>query len=535
MPIFSAFKAILNAQEEDSLASASLLKKKSSGSMAAKNEHRKPESLLEIGEIDQMFVWAANASIVTWVTLLAVVYGSAPRSEWEYLNDGERYAASMAFFMLLIASFLILSPFCVQKRPMSAIVYAAIVTQVISMLTNGILAFLPTVVKVDEVTQARVFLVRWCEWVPLAGLMTFFSEAVGAPKSAKGVRWAILASLSQSLSCLCGSVLPFCPGLRSWLVTLFVACVTYLVIFLRLLATRADFLATPRGVSFVQLERYDRMRFSYILTAVCTVVWTVLVVLYFLNMAIHLALPPGHALRHESLAMGIDTFYDVLAKGLYMKLIVDVHFVVFDAEGRAQRQLSELRNLMSVLWDTSSDVIIISVRSEDKVTSMISPSFANLIGEQLPEDCEARRAMALLLEIERQVTDENPQGERLSQVTNAFYIDSSTIPGGTTLRDSMLAEVANDSPKAIRASGMVEASWNRIAKAEDKSSLLMMYPFDTVQGEECQAEIKVSRHASNALIAVVRDVTERYRRFEAERRAHAEALARQKDAQSVSR
>jgi hypothetical protein len=38
----------------------------------------------------------------------------------------------------------------------------------------------------------------------------------------------------------------------------------------------------------------------------------------------------------------------------------------------------------------------------------------------------------------------------------------------------------------------------------------------------------------NARIVVVRDVTERYRRFEAERRAHA-SLARQQDAQAINR
>jgi phage terminase small subunit len=38
----------------------------------------------------------------------------------------------------------------------------------------------------------------------------------------------------------------------------------------------------------------------------------------------------------------------------------------------------------------------------------------------------------------------------------------------------------------------------------------------------------------NARIVVVRDVTERYRRFEAERR-NAESLARQQDAQAINR
>jgi hypothetical protein len=46
--------------------------------------------------------------------------------------------------------------------------------------------------------------------------------------------------------------------------------------------------------------------------------------------------------------------------------------------------------------------------------------------------------------------------------------------------------------------------------------------------------MKVLPHDENGMIAVVRDVSERVRRFEAERKAESEALKRQKEAQSVS-
>ena len=47
-------------------------------------------------------------------------------------------------------------------------------------------------------------------------------------------------------------------------------------------------------------------------------------------------------------------------------------------------------------------------------------------------------------------------------------------------------------------------------------------------------ELKLSRR-SESFVAIVRDVTERVKRFEAEQRATAEALARQKDAQNINR
>jgi hypothetical protein len=55
-----------------------------------------------------------------------------------------------------------------------------------------------------------------------------------------------------------------------------------------------------------------------------------------------------------------------------------------------------------------------------------------------------------------------------------------------------------------------------------------------VDGEDLSCELKVSASMDNARIVVVRDVTERYRRFEAERR-NMESLARQQDAQAINR
>jgi hypothetical protein len=45
-------------------------------------------------------------------------------------------------------------------------------------------------VHVDPITGARVFLLRWCEWTPLAGLMTFLAEAVDLPCRKSGIRYS---------------------------------------------------------------------------------------------------------------------------------------------------------------------------------------------------------------------------------------------------------------------------------------------------------------------------------------------------------
>ena len=486
--------------------------------------------LLEIDKINILFRRASVLSAITWIVLVIVVYTMTPREQWKYLSDPERECATLAFCILLTSMVMTLSPFFVQRKlqTMSPIVYAAIVTQLVAICTNGILAFCPTVVKVDPVTNARVFLIRWCEWIPLAGLMTFFAEAVEIPNTKNGRKIAVLASLCQSISCLCGPIFPYCNGLFTWSIAMFFAFITYAVIFPRLYHKRNLFLNTKKGRSFIDQERYDRLHFSYELMFICSVVWTLLVVFYFLNMFIHRLFPAGHMLRHEALAMGFDTLFDVVAKVFYMKVIVDVHFVVFDTEGRAQRQLSELRNLMSVLWDKSSDVIIISVQHSEnkKVTSLISPSLSTLVGCELPKSIRDHNGVALLIDFERKGS--NPTHYPIQQI---YYVDSYNIPYGGMVRKALLAPVDQASNLAKQARDIVVAAWN---KSSEEEASLLMYPLKGSKGEECSCEVKVSNHAEYGVVAIVRDVTERYRRFEAERRAHAETLARQKDAQSVS-
>ena len=52
----------------------------------------------------------------------------------------------------------------------------------------------------------------------------------------------------------------------------------------------------------------------------------------------------------------------VLSKVLFLTVIVEVHRAIFDPQARTERRLDELRRLMAAVWESSSDVIAISVR-----------------------------------------------------------------------------------------------------------------------------------------------------------------------------
>ena len=316
-----------------------------------------------------------------------------------------------------------------------------------------------------------------------------------------------------------------------------VSVAAFLPIFPRILHKRKAYLQAREGKTFLELEHYDRIRFSYYLILTCGFVWSVLVVAYFANFALHRRLPVTHWLRTYPIAMIVDAAFDVLAKAIYMKLIVDVHFLVFDSEGRTQRQLSELRSLMNVLWDSSSDVIIISVRHADKIASMMSPSYPKLVGATVPAALKGRKTTALMLEMElstlTSVIDNDIDGESSQSHTWASYVDSSEMPYGRD-RKTVLHKLEAADSEVTKAISLVGAAWNRFSKPDKDDSSLVMFPLECIDGSKRKCEIRVSYHTNNSIIAVVRDVTERYRRFEAERRAHSEVLARQRDAQSVS-
>jgi hypothetical protein len=229
--------------------------------------------------------------------------------------------------------------------------------------------------------------------------------------------------------------------------------------------------------------------------------------------------------------MVLDTFFDVFAKAVYMKLIVLVHLSVFDSKGRAQRQLGELRRLMSVLWYSSSDVIVISVRNANKTTTMFSPSFSQLLGAEMPPEVAQLHSAALLLEAKTRDLNSNPQ--ECTNVSAAFFVDSSQFPylGGHN-DAAKLVSVDSEDFLAQQAHRLLCGAWDT---TKESASSLMVHTVKRVDGEELNCEVKVSEHSDSGLIAVIRDVTERYRRFEAERRVHMETLARQRDAQAINR
>ena len=172
---------------------------------------------------------------------------------------------------------------------------------------------------------------------------------------------------------------------------------------------------------------------------------------------------------------------------------------------------------------------------------MISPSFCTLLGAKLPQAVlDHRKSAALIIETDSlRLDDGNPQtGE--ARVVLANYVDSAELPYGGALRNAILAVIEPSSLLVEAARTILSHTWKvptepAYHRPEGKSHLVSLL-MDKVDGSgELNCEIKVSRQSDASLVAVVRDVTERYIRFEAERRVHAEVLARQREAKMASR
>lgn len=548
--------------------------------------------LADIDALDGAFRRTAALVVMTYLTLVGITFGylvpgegdagyDAPDPE---LDRSERILPRTAFFILIVSFCLQITPIALQwirsaphqapaarrhqEHQLSGIIVAALVIQFIALMTNALLGWGPRAVVLDPVSGSRVFLIRWCEWTPLSGFMTLLAESADLPNAPKAWRGPIIFALCQSLSTICGIFFPYCRNTIEWVIVMIISCVLFLAIFPRVVERRKMLQATPRGKTVMEREYYDRRRFSYYLMLMCSICWSVLVTLYFIDMVIHMVCAPDSWWRFPTLDMAWHTVADVLAKVIYMKIIFEAHQCVFASDLRTVRQLNELKQLMSTLWVSSSDVIVISTKlTKDRNATMLSPSFLKLVGANPPPMEYHRNTDPNGRSRERDHHHQEDQLDRSDsslfpsssplvgvaalvletdrgRIISAYYVDTNHISGDpyperidpSTIKLATENIQHNAVQQALR---ITNAAWMARMQSEDEPlRALSIVHCDESQGEgksKIMCEMKVSRHTTQTVVAIVRNVTERYRRFEAESRVHAETLARQRDMHTANR
>ena len=185
--------------------------------------------------------------------------------------------------------------------------------------------------------------------------MTLMTECIDAPEY-DGERlthpWRTKFTVAglQSLSTLCGLVFPFCTSLAVWSAVMIFSCVTYSAILVRYVDKRRRFRSCVwrGGRSVDEVELYHRARMSLSLHGMCCVVWTLITLDFFAVSCGPLLFPAYRTLLHDPAATMVgECVMDLVAKCLYMALIIEAHHAAFDEAKRANRRLAELRHTMS--------------------------------------------------------------------------------------------------------------------------------------------------------------------------------------------
>eukprot|EP00571_Detonula_confervacea_P014780 CAMPEP_0172301060 /NCGR_PEP_ID=MMETSP1058-20130122/3025_1 /TAXON_ID=83371 /ORGANISM="Detonula confervacea, Strain CCMP 353" /LENGTH=1228 /DNA_ID=CAMNT_0013011053 /DNA_START=186 /DNA_END=3872 /DNA_ORIENTATION=+ len=527
------------------------------------NKLRTTSSLNEdVAHVDRLLIRISFGVVSCWVALVVISYWIVPSGSIQWYEGTERNAAFVELSILSTVVILKYFPFLWEMNCMgsaappslerggqpktmmmgrtkiSGILAGGFVVQIIAIMTMVIMVSFPVPVMIDPILGSRVHFIRWCEWVPLAGYMTLMTECIDAPeydgdKFTQPWKTKLFVAGMQSLSTFCGLVFPFCTNLYVWLAVMILSCVTFSVLIFRYFEKRRLFKSCvwKGGGSVDEIELYQRASMSLALHGTCCTVWSLLTLSYFVTSAGHLFVPESWAFLHDHAATMIgECCMDLVAKCLYMALIIEAHHAAFDEATRADRRLAELRNTMGVVWENSSDTIAISVQKmSGNITSMISPSFfrsALLARQQQEEDISA-----IVLEHR-----------------NIAQIKENELPdvGIQIIRKADFASVnlhAADNNGSFERLGrenetmtsLVVAFTDMLARAwQIKSGEVLFEHNATLEDGSVMTkfEVKVTRLEENAVVVVVRNVSERYRRFEAEKRFVFETTARQKDAEA---
>jgi signal transduction histidine kinase len=502
----------------------------------------------------------AMVGILLWVFNITVFHLLAPAESFELLEGMELNACIMVFLILFVTNGSRFGPLLLERDEVpikeSGILFGCCAVQGIALTSLSLLILFPTPVLIEPVTGNRVHLTRWAEWISLAFIMTFLTEGIDIPiqeaeklsqheegsenwvgSSATRTAWWHASAIA--LSTAAGPLFAFAPDLNSWMIICFVSCVLFCSIYVRVFLRWRRLVRAKRGSTVDSMEAYDRCRLSLRLMMCCCVAWTFLVgALMWLWLA-QIIYPPDSFWRGEAVFLMTESFFECLSKVWYLMVILHINEAVFDEPMRAVRRLEALRNMMSAVWDNSSDVVILCLpnAATGHIKAIVSPAFSKL------EDFDSENGntlgkFAVVLEVEPGSTNGVP-------IHRAFTVDLKkpiTRDDARRIRKSLHEQVSNNShgeQLTVRKKN-IAALAKLIVKATssdvDGQGSLLMHDL-LARGSDgrehlVRCEAKITKLETKAVLVVLRDISERFQRFEAEKRLIQEITERKKDAEA---
>ena len=254
---------------------------------------------LAITTIDKHLRYLAILSVCTYIILVAIVYAVVPRESIIRLDGVEKNSAIMAMSLIAVSFLSRVIPMCGgissitgQKMKkgntnLSGILIGALTVQLISIITDLLLAFFPTPTLLDPVLLTRVHVLRWCGWCPCAGFMTFMVEGAdlywsGERPPTDHLKKRYIHAATQGGAVFLGLLFPFCPGLKSWLLCIVTACCLYLTNYPRMWKRRREIPHTLHESATVEeVERFNSAKIALKLRYLTTAVWSLIVLCIF--------------------------------------------------------------------------------------------------------------------------------------------------------------------------------------------------------------------------------------------------------------
>lgn len=497
---------------------------------------------VELDEIGRLFRHGAAYGLCCYWVLLYIVLRFCPADSYEAPHGLERNAHLLTFCLLVVTNGSRLLPLVFRSESISfmrsGVMVGTLTIQAIAISSNLLMSFVPTPVMVDPITGLRVHMVRWAEWVPLAFLMTFLTNNIDAPlRSPSSV--TIRYPVAMALSTLAGLLFPFCYNWYAWLAVmilswvLFMPC--YMLLYERATAWRKLQKAVPLdGASATELELYKIVRSAFILSIACSTTWTALVVFYTVACLGRSLSPNGSWFASTSLnSIGMCAF-EVASKIWYLSVLVDSYEKIFDEKVRAVRRLEELRHFMSAVWESSSDVIVFCAKRGDRVSARISPAFLKMIGLSTGRLSFLDRGdVSLVLEIMPDRGEFYVFAFDLSRPVTREIVESmkSSLEG----KKRPLYEI-DDLPVEERNVAVMAQLAVKACATKDAGTVNLVRDLvrvDEFGNEEVTLnEARVAKVEGGQSVLVVRDISDRVQRFEAEKKLVQELTTKEKDAET---
>ena len=495
----------------------------------------------EIRELNTLLKNGTKAGLMIWLVLLFLLYYISPRESLEYLDGVEQTANQAAVIVLFVTNMSRFIPLIVRSQAVewktTDVMIGAYASQAICVLSVLFMTFLPTPVYLNPYTGQRVHIVRWAEWIALAFLTTFITECMDYPIQCQRAVWS--HSICLALSAVCGLLLSVCTNEHLYNLLSVASLAFFSSTLVRLYQRQGRFARTIKGTSVDDQECYDRIRMSLRLLQTSAVLWTLLILGRFASTR-HVA--PDSILRNSLFSSIFDVAFDVVSKVWYLRWCGEVHELVFDQDARAVRRLEELRRMMEVVWENSSDVICICVKGPECVNAMVSPNFLRLernMHQSKKDGSNVKDTTALFFELKDDCSYDDKEGQPTFHY-RVFSVDMShTALRGNfgILRKTSNTENIWDGRPLSECDNVTSMAvlLRKVCRSENAQSTFLhdLFEYDLKQMKRpVQFEAKVTWMNPDAAVVVLRDTSELSKRFDREKQLLVEVVERKKDAQA---